>query len=55
MSIKSPHERKKAAECVGYLKLNRIKIHDLPTDNEAQWVVHRRDKLWAWVRVQASV
>ena len=32
-----------------------IKIQDLPTDTVAQWVEHRRDKPWSWVRILASV
>ena len=49
MSIKSPHERKKAVECVGDLKLIGIKIKDLPTDSVAQWVEHQCDEPWASV------
>ena len=52
---KSPHERKKAVECVGDLRLIRIKIQDLPTDTVAQWVEHRRDNPWTWVCIPASV
>ena len=48
-------EIKKAAECVGDLKLIRIKIRVLPADTVAQWVEHRRDKPWPWVRIQVSV
>ena len=33
----------------------RIKFPDLPTDNVAQWVEHRLDMPWAWVRIIASV
>ena len=33
----------------------RIEIQDLPTDTIDQWVEHRRDKPWAWVRILASV
>ena len=31
------------------------KIQDQPADTVAQWVEHRRDKPWAWVRILASV
>ena len=27
----------------------------MPTDTVAQWVEHRRDDPWAWVRILASV
>ena len=37
------------------MKLIRINIQVLPTDTVAQWVEHRRDKPWAWVRILASV
>ena len=33
----------------------RIKIQNLLTDTVAQWVKHRRDKPWAWVRILANV
>ena len=51
----SPHERKKAEECVGDLKLIWIKTQDLPTDTVAQWVEHRRVKPRACVRILISV
>ena len=50
MSIKSPHERNKAA-----YKLIRTNIQDLPTEAVAHWVEYRRDKPRAWVRILASV
>ena len=37
------------------MKLIRIKIQDLPTDNVGQWVQHQREKPWAWVRILESV
>ena len=53
MSIKRPHERKKAA--VRELKHIRIKILDLPTGTVTQWVEHRRDKPRVWIQIRARV